>query len=145
MVADVETVRDRENRIRRFVEDLRGFARATPQEFSASRERQYAVLHALQLATEASVEIATHICSSDGFGTPGTYAEAFGLLQREGVLDGELAEDLRRMARFRNRFVHFYSDVDLDEIYRIQDRLGDFDRYLRAIERYLEGPLASGR
>jgi uncharacterized protein YutE (UPF0331/DUF86 family)/predicted nucleotidyltransferase len=140
MVADVETVRDRERRILRYVEDLRQFARITPDAFAASRERQYAVLHALQLAIEASVEIATHICSSDGLGTPGTYAEAFGLLESGGVLGTELAEDLRRMARFRNRIVHFYSDVDLDDVYRIlQERLGDFDRYVRAVERYLAG------
>ena len=42
------------------------------------------------------------------------------------------------MARFRNRIVHFYGQVDPRAVYRLlQDRLDDFDRYLTAIERYL--------
>ena len=41
-------------------------------------------------------------------------------------------------ARFRNRIVHFYGQVDLSRVFRLlQDHLTDFDRYLVAIERYL--------
>jgi uncharacterized protein YutE (UPF0331/DUF86 family) len=140
MVADIETVRDREDRIRGYVRDLRAFADISASDFARNKERQYAVLHALQLAVEASVEIATHICSADALGAPRTYAEAFGLLERAGVLDGPLAEALKAMARFRNRIVHFYASVDPAEVHRIlRERLGDFDRYLRAVETYL-GP-----
>ena len=138
MVADLETVRDRESRIRGYVRDLREFARISDADFRQNRERQYAVLHALQLAIEASVEIATHVCAADGHGVPASYAEAFGLLERAGIVDAPLADDLKRMARFRNRIVHFYGDLDTTEVYAIlQQRLGDFDRYLAAIERYL--------
>jgi len=96
------------------------------------------VLHALQLAIEACVEIATHICAADALGTPASYAEAFELLGRAGVLDERLTEDLRRMARFRNRIVHFYGRVDLPLVYDLlQRRVSDFDRYLVAVESYL--------
>jgi uncharacterized protein YutE (UPF0331/DUF86 family) len=138
MVADPEVVRDRESRIRRYVEDLRDFVDITPAQFLRNRERQYAVLHALQLAIEASVDIATHICAADALGTPGSYAEAFDLLERAGILSDSLAADLRQMARFRNRIVHFYGNVDLDMVLRLaQERLEDFSRFLVAIERYL--------
>jgi len=96
------------------------------------------VLHALQLAIEASTEIAMHICAADGLGAPASYAEAFDFLEKAGVLEAELAGDTRRMARFRNRIVHFYADVDPRQVYRIlQDDLKDFDRYAVAIESYL--------
>jgi uncharacterized protein YutE (UPF0331/DUF86 family) len=138
MVADIEVVRDRESRIRSYVEDLRGFARITEAEFLRNRERQYAVLHALQLAIEASVEIAMHICASGGLGTPASYAEAFDLLETARIIDATLAEDLRRMARSRNRIVHFCGAVDLRVVFNvIQEPLGDFDRYLSSIEQYL--------
>ena len=78
------------------------------------------MLHALQLAIEASVEIATHICAAEDLGTPSSYAEAFDHLEKAAIIDAPLGDDLRRMARFRNRIVHFYGD-----------------RYLIAIERYL--------
>jgi uncharacterized protein YutE (UPF0331/DUF86 family) len=138
MVSDPEVVRDRIQRVRRYVRELRSFAQIAEGEFLRNIERQYAVLHALQLAIEASIEIATHICAADGLGIPATYAEAFDALERASVIDSSLAADLRAMARFRNRIVHFYWDVDLAEVYRIlRDRLTDFDRYLVAIEGYL--------
>ena len=138
MVADAEIVRDRESRIRQYVGDLRDMARISEAAFLENRERQYAVLHALQLAIEASVEIATHICAADNLGIPSSYAEAFDLIEQSGVVEKALADDLRGMARFRNRIVHFYGQVDLSRVFRLlQDHLTDFDRYLVAIERYL--------
>lgn len=138
MVADPEIVRDREGRIRGYVSDLRRFAQISETAFLENRERQYAVLHALQLAIEAAVEIATHIGAADDLGTPASYAEAFDLIEKAAVIDGALAQELRNVARFRNRIVHFYGQVDLHIVYRLlQDRLTDFDRYLYAIERYL--------
>ena len=54
MVADIEIVRDRESRIRGFVRDLRDMGDVSESAFLANRERQYAVLHALQLAIEGN-------------------------------------------------------------------------------------------
>jgi uncharacterized protein YutE (UPF0331/DUF86 family) len=138
VVADTEVVRDRESRIRRYVADLRDLATISETAFVENRERQYAVLHVLHLAIEAAVEIATHICAADDLGTPSSYAEAFDLIERANIVDAALADDLRRMARFRNRIVHFYGEIDLRIVYQVlQERLADFDRYLAAIERYL--------
>jgi len=62
-------------------------------------------------------------------------------IENARVVDRALADDLRRMARFRNRIVHFYAQIDLGLVYRLlQDRLRDFDRYLVAIEQYLNRP-----
>jgi uncharacterized protein YutE (UPF0331/DUF86 family) len=138
MVADVEIIRDRESRVRRCVADLRDFGRITEAAFLENRERQYAVLHALQLAIEGCLDIATHLCAADDLGVPSSYVDAVDLLERAGAFDGRVAEAMRRMARFRNRIVHLYAQVDLPTIFAIlQDRLDDFDDYLAAIERYL--------
>ena len=139
MVADREIVRDRCARIRRYVGDLRSWSGITLDDFLRNRERQYAVLHALQLAIEACIEIGSHICSADGLGVPSSYAEIFDFLERAGIVDPSLARDLRAMARFRNRIVHFYWEVDLGEVYRIlTTHPRDFDRFLKAVELYLE-------
>ena len=141
MVADAEIVRERSARIRRYLRDLRSMSDLSPEAFRENRERQYAVLHALQLAIESSIEIGTHICSADALGIPGSYAETFDFLERGGAVEPPLAAKLRAMAPFRNRIVHFYWEVDLDEVYRIlHEHLGDLDEYLAAIERYLGPP-----
>lgn len=140
MVADAEIVRDRLARIRQYVGDLRAMADLSEAAFLQNRERQYAVLHALQLAIEASVKIATHICAADALGVPSSYAEAFDLLERAViVVDSPLAGGLRRIA-FRNRIEHLYGQVDLRLVYRLlHERLDDFDRYAVAVERHLGG------
>lgn len=141
MAPDPEIVRDRIHRIRRYVKDLERFSRISREDFLQNTERQYAVLHALQLAIEASVEIGMHICSADGLGVPSTYAEAFVYLEREKILDSALGDDLRAMARFRNLVVHAYADVDMTRVYEIlTTRVKDFSRYLVAIEEYLGEP-----
>ena len=138
MVADPEIVRERCGRIRRYVRDLQDLSRIDAAAFKQNRERQYAVLHALQLAIEACIEIGTHICAADALGVPASYAETFDFLEQGKVVDATLAGKLRNMARFRNRIVHFYWEMDLDEVYRIlTGQLADFDQYLVAVERYL--------
>ncbi len=138
MVADREIVRSRCARIRRYVKDLMELSQISLEDFKQNRERQYAVLHALQLAIEASIEIGTHICSADDMGIPSSYAETFDLLEQGCVIDAGLANKLRLMARFRNRIVHFYWEVDLGEVHGILNKcLPDFEEYLIAIEEYL--------
>jgi uncharacterized protein YutE (UPF0331/DUF86 family) len=141
MAPDTEIVRDRLHRIRRYVRDLEGFAKISKEDFLRNTERQYAVLHALQLAIEASVEVAMHICSADGLGVPSTYAESFDYLERERIVDASLSDDLRAMARFRNLVVHAYADVDMQRVYDIlTTRTKDFLSYIVTIERYLGEP-----
>lgn len=138
MVADRRKVEDRIERIRRYVADLQEFARTPREAFRSNRERQYAVLHAMQNAIEGCIDIASHIVAADRLGTPSDHAHLFTLLESEGILTAEGAESMRGMARFRNRIVHLYWDVDLDLVHDyLTTRLDDFGAYLTAIDRYL--------
>ena len=138
MVADRRKVEDRIDRIRRFKRDLAEFGSISREEFRANRERQYAVLHAMQNAIEGCIEIASHIVSADRLGAPADYAHLFLLLEENRVLPSSVAEVMRQLARFRNRIVHLYWDVDLDLVYEyLTGRLGDIDAYLTAVEKYL--------
>jgi uncharacterized protein YutE (UPF0331/DUF86 family) len=47
------------------------------------------------------------------------------------------------LARFRNLLVHVYARVDDAQVYRVlQEDLGDFDRYLESVGRYLKADLS---
>ncbi len=138
MVADRRKVEDRIDRIRRYKRDLEEFGHIPRDAFRANRERQYAVLHAMQNAIEGCIEIASHIISADHLGAPTDYAHLFSLLEEHRVIPSATADAMRQMARFRNRIVHLYWDLDLDLIYDyLTGRLSDVDSYLLAIEEYL--------
>ena len=92
----------------------------------------------MQSAIEGCIEIASHIVSADRLGAPTDYAHLFSLLEENRVIPSSVAEAMRQMARFRNRIVHLYWDLDLDLVYGyLTERLGDVDSYLTAIEAYL--------
>jgi uncharacterized protein YutE (UPF0331/DUF86 family) len=85
-------------------------------------------------AVQACLELASHVVSSEGYGVPGTLAESFTLLERQAVIDARLADLLRKMAGFRNIFVHRYAEIDRAVIDRIvKNNLGDLRRFATVI------------
>jgi uncharacterized protein YutE (UPF0331/DUF86 family) len=81
-------------------------------------------------AVQACLELASHVVSSEGYGVPGTLAESFTLLEKQGAIDAKLAARLRKMAGFRNIFVHRYAEIDravIDMI--VKNNLGDLRRF----------------
>jgi uncharacterized protein YutE (UPF0331/DUF86 family) len=63
-------------------------------------------------AIEACIDVAQHVCASEGWGPPETNGDAMALLGRHGVLGPALADALRRAVGFRNVLVHDYVVVD---------------------------------
>lgn len=63
-------------------------------------------------AIEACVDVAQHICASEGWGPPRDNGDALTLLGAHRVLDGDLATRLRQAVGFRNVVVHKYVQVD---------------------------------
>jgi uncharacterized protein YutE (UPF0331/DUF86 family) len=80
----------------------------------------------LQRAIQAAVDLANHIISTEGYGTPDSTAGVFTLLQQRGVLEADLATRLRKMVGFRNIAVHEYQTLDPAILESILERhLGD--------------------
>lgn len=74
------------------------------------------VLHLWQ-ATQIVIDLAIAACLSLNLGTPASYADAFRLLQKFGILKGELADRLVRAAGFRNIVAHAYETLDMRRVY----------------------------
>ncbi len=78
-----------------------------------------AALHALQVASQALIDLAAHIISEAGAAVPSSYSEIPRILKREGCLSDPEAELFRRIIGFRNVVVHQYSSVDLEIVRKI--------------------------
>ena len=90
--------------------------------------------HTLQIAIQAAVDVASHICSDDRLGEPATNRALFDLLARAGWLPDAQVETLRRMVGFRNILVHGYEAVDPAIVQELVDRrLGDLQAFVDAI------------
>jgi uncharacterized protein YutE (UPF0331/DUF86 family) len=69
--------------------------------------------HTLQIAIQAALDAAAHVVSDRRLGEPRTNHELFRLLAADGWLPAPLAQELAKMAGFRNVIVHGYAEVDL--------------------------------
>ena len=102
------------------------------------RERRF-VEHTLQIAIQATLDVASHIVASDRLGEPTSNQALFELLEHAGWVPPALTLELRKMAGFRNVLVHGYVTVD-PAIARdvLEHRLGDIESFVGSIRRKLD-------
>jgi uncharacterized protein YutE (UPF0331/DUF86 family) len=64
-------------------------------------------------------------------------------MAEKGAFDEQFTATLIQMARFRNRLVHIYWEVDDNELYRIiQTRLPDIKTFLENFGRFIARPVS---
>lgn len=87
----------------------------------------------LQVSIECCLDVANHIIAAERFRAPMDYADTFKVLGENDVIPPEHASKLQRMAKFRNRLVHMYGEVDDEQVYSfIEKDIKDIEMY-RAI------------
>ncbi len=91
------------------------------------------------IAIESAIDICNHIISQNGYRAPEDYADTFQVLGEQGVFDKDFLRALKDMARFRNRLIHLYWEVDDEQVYEIlQSRLDDFKTFLDRTAAFLK-------
>jgi len=131
-LTDPELVAKKLGLIETYVHDLRTLGR--PDALTTDIREQRFTLHTLQLATQAALDVASHIVSDEHLGEPGTNRDLFGLLARHSWIGADLAAKMEDMAGFRNVLVHGYADVDLGVVEDVvRHRLDDLLAFVQAI------------
>lgn len=93
-------------------------------------------------ALEGVFNISSHILSRIPGGQATQYKEIAQKMGDLGIIDRDFAQTkLTKMAKYRNRLVHFYAEISPEELYKIiKEDLGDFDVFLSAIKKVLINP-----
>lgn len=91
----------------------------TEEDFLSDEDSQDIARSRLLTAIEAALNICYHVSAKRMKKVPEDYAECFRLLGDEGLIDRDLAQRLSQMARFRNRLVHIYWDIDYRQVFEI--------------------------
>jgi uncharacterized protein YutE (UPF0331/DUF86 family) len=91
------------------------------------------------VAIESCIDMCNHVIARNGYRVPDDYGDTFIVMSEAGAFDSKFAEALRNMAKFRNRLVHLYWELDDRQVYDIlQNRLVDFKKFLDFLARFLE-------
>jgi len=136
-----EIILKRVNGIQAELAELRKLGELSLDEFSYGVGFKLAQFH-LHRALEGVFHIASHILSRLPGAQATTYAEIAMQMGEQGIVGNTFAKDkLTKMAKYRNRLVHFYADIMPDELYEIIHRnLEDIEVFLSAIKDILERP-----
>jgi len=98
--------------------------------------------HHLRRALEAVFDAGAHLVSRLGGARVDTYKEIARRLGETGLMSADFANgELTQMAGYRNRLIHFYHEVAVDELYEIvRHHRQDLERFARCVEEILKAP-----
>lgn len=101
-------------------------------------DAQDALSMSFLVATQAAVDVAFHISSDEAWGVPASYAEAFELLARNGVIDDELSRQLRGVVAVRHRVAHVYGSLDIDRFWsELPAGVAALERFAASVARFV--------
>jgi uncharacterized protein YutE (UPF0331/DUF86 family) len=108
----VEKITYKFSQLDEFLSILKGM-RSTPlDEFLKDKILIGSAKYYLQVSIECCLDVANHIIASEHFRAPEDYTDSFKVLEEQGMVDPEEGLKLRQMAKFRNRLVHLYGEID---------------------------------
>jgi uncharacterized protein YutE (UPF0331/DUF86 family) len=120
----------------RCVRELRTMA--DPTRIATDLREERFVVHTLQLAIQAALDVAFHLISEENLGEPRSNRDAFAKLAEHGVVASARAAEMARMAGFRNVVVHGYEVVDLRVVKNVvEHHLGDLEAFVVDVDAWL--------
>ena len=139
---NLDRLRELAGYLRDAVRQLRELGQQPRELFVADPRATNSAKYLLIVAAEAALDICNHLAARRGARSPQDYADCMAIMTEIGVIDLDLGTRLMRMSRFRNLLVHLYARVNDGEVHRvIREDLGDLERYLASVGRYLKAEI----
>jgi uncharacterized protein YutE (UPF0331/DUF86 family) len=112
---------------------------ADRDQFMGDNRNMWTAESCLRRGLEALLDTGRHVLAK-GFATGVTeYKEVARQLGEKGVLTQEEVNLLQILAGYRNRMVHFYHEISVDELYEIcVSQLPDLTRIAQAYQKWLK-------
>ena len=102
--------------------------------FEENYTKQDSVILNLERASQATIDIATHIVKTRNLGLPNTSRELFTMLLDDGIISKNICKEMQAMVGFRNIAVHDYQNLNIEIVVAIvQKHFGDFEGYIKEI------------
>jgi uncharacterized protein YutE (UPF0331/DUF86 family) len=124
--------------LRKSIARLRELGKLPQDEFLKDPDKIGSSKYHFIVAIESTIDMSNHIISRNGYRVPEDYGDTFTVMGEVGAIEEAFSEELVKMAKFRNRLVHLYWEVDDRQLHEIlQTRLDDFKIFLDSISTFL--------
>ncbi len=123
--------------LKRIREEYVGFE----ESFEENYTKQDSVILNLERASQATIDIATHIVKVRSLGLPNTSRELFDMLFENDIISEDICKQMQGMVGFRNIAVHDYQNLNIEIVVAIAEKhLGDFEGFVEEVfSGYLDG------
>ena len=124
--------------MKRAFERLQNLSLLSKNDFLINPDKIDSAKYNFIVAIESAIDICNHIISQNSYRLPENFGDTFQVLFEQGAFDGEFIKNLKAMAKFRNRLVHIYWEVDNEQVYSfLKNNLMDFKSFLNKIAGFL--------
>ncbi len=121
------------------VDKLNELSLLSKEDFLSDPYKVASAKYFLIVSIEAAVDMCNHLISKNRLRVPENYADTFKVMGEAGVFTRGFVEKLAEMAKFRNRLVHIYWEVDDGVIYKIlREDVQDFKDFLDTFMKFLK-------
>jgi uncharacterized protein YutE (UPF0331/DUF86 family) len=135
---DQETMVKLVSELRKNVALLQDLSAVPEAEFLKDPDKIGSAKYHFIVAIESCIDMCNHVISRNGYRAPEDYGDTFRVMNEEGALEPDFSDELVNMAKFRNRLVHIYLDVEDKQVFEIlQNRLNDFKKFIDSISLFL--------
>ncbi len=123
---------------RKSIGRLQTLSKLGGEEFLSDPDKIGSAKYHFIVAIGTCIDMCNHVISRNGYRVPEDYGDTFKVMEEVGAFDTDFSEELKNMAKFRNRLVHLYWEVDDRQLFDIlQSRLDDFKKFLDSMAEFL--------
>ncbi len=124
--------------MRKASDRLRNLSSIQKEKFLKNYDKIDSAKYNFIIAIESAIDICNHIISQNNYRLPKDFGDTFQVLFEQNVFDKKFLSNLKSMAKFRNRLVHIYWEVNDEQVYvYLQNNLKDFKIFLKSISEFL--------
>ncbi|SFF95648.1 Uncharacterized conserved protein YutE, UPF0331/DUF86 family [Desulfotomaculum arcticum] len=117
--------------LKKSLANLHRLSRLEKKAFISDPDKTGSAKYNFIIAIEAAIDLCNHIIANKMYRTPEDYADTFRVMQEVGVFTEKFTDSLVQMAKFRNRLVHIYWDIDEEMLHTfMQNDLMDLEQVI---------------
>ena len=131
-------------KMEQYLRELKTVQIKSLEEFTENTIVKRFVERNIELAIEQMIDICKHLVAGLDLAEPETYAGCFDILHKNKVIPVKPLPTFKAMARFRNRLIHVYDDIDDAITFEVYTKhLQDFKAFARVIRSFMQAKIKS--
>jgi uncharacterized protein YutE (UPF0331/DUF86 family) len=112
----IDSIKDKLFRLNEHIKFVDDVLKNSDSEIVKDLSLYYSLEHILQLSIQIILDLGSHIISEEFQEVPKDYTEVISLLGKHKIIGQDFADIQVRMAKFRNRLVHDYDNIDKQKV-----------------------------